>query len=251
MCTITLLRQPDGIRLFMNRDEAHSRAEAEAPQILASQYGVYGPLDPQGKGTWIAHNKNGYWGCLLNGYFESQANIQAMTLDVKPQKEVNTATLTSRGLILTALLSTDDPLQAMRDFDPSNYASFRLLVGNDKEFQLMQWDGENYTETKFHDQFMGKAFFLTSSSWQQKKVVQLRSELFKKWAISNLPNLDQYQNIPDYHLQSKLPLSQSPFMWRPVSATQSITALRISHQNISMEYQRITHEVPIDEPVVV
>ena len=84
MCTVTLLRQSNGLRLFMNRDEAHSRKPALKPKLMVEESKVYAPIDPQGGGTWIAYNEKGYWGCLLNGYFErpteDKESVQSLSL---------------------------------------------------------------------------------------------------------------------------------------------------------------------------
>ena len=237
MCTVTLLRQPNGLRLFMNRDEAHNRKLALEPQLLVEEPKVYAPVDPQGGGTWIAYNEKGYWGCLLNGYFEKpvedQEDIQSLVTASRP----------SRGLILPKLLSSKDPLQAMEQFDPSDYPSFRLLVGNAQEFTLKVWDGISYQNAGFHHQVMDKAFFLTSSSWRQEEVIEARSSLFKAWAKSHIASLDDQVDIPEYHWRSNLPPAVAPFMHLPISGTQSITSLAVSDGGVQMDYQSIDQEM--------
>lgn len=237
MCTVTLLRQSNGLRLFMNRDEAHSRKPALEPKLLVEESKVYAPIDPQGGGTWIAYNEKGYWGCLLNGYFERP------TEDKESVQSVVAVSYPSRGLILPKLLSSKDPLQAIEQFDPTEYASFRLLVGNAQEFTLKVWDGITYQDATFHHQVMDKAFFLTSSSWRQEEVIEARSALFKAWAKSHITSLDNCSDTPEYHWRSNLPPAVAPFMHRPVSATQSITSLAISSDGIQMGYQSIDQEM--------
>ena len=141
------------------------------------------------------------------------------------------------------MLSNKDPLQAIEQFNPTGYASFRLLVGNASAFTLKVWDGVTYTNAEFHHQVMDKAFFLTSSSWRQDEVIAARTELFQSWVKSHIANLDDCSDIPEYHWRSSLPSNMSPFMHRPVSATQSITSLAVSSNKVQMHYQGIEQEM--------
>jgi hypothetical protein len=68
MCTLTIFPLGNGHhRLAFNRDEARSRSAATPPR-----WGCYGdreallPIDPAGRGTWIAVNDAGLAMALLN-----------------------------------------------------------------------------------------------------------------------------------------------------------------------------------------
>ena len=247
------------MRLFMNRDETHLREEAESPQLLVPEFGVYGPRDPQGGGTWIAYNQSGYWGCLLNGYFEPSPANDFRERNVKqsaegsykervPESEIALAKARpSRGAILPRLLSADDPLRAIQTFDPRAYASFRLLMGDAQRCVLFEWNGFSYKEVGFHAQLLNKAFFLTSSSWRQDEVVEARSRLFLAWVNANLSLLDELSEIPEYHLDSDLLPSMAPFMWRPESATQSVTSLAALGKEMRMRYHSVAKDLPVSD----
>jgi len=228
MCTVSLFRRANGFRVHMNRDERHDRTEELPPQRLPETLNSYGPVDPSSQGTWIAHNNNGYWGCLLNGYFE-EPNKNIDQVCSKPL---------SRGTILPRILESSDPFQSAKDLDYSMYTSFRLIIGNHETVHVYEWDYDKYSNIDFHASIDNCAFLLTSSSWQQNHVTQLRAKLFKESVnIKELLNNKNGQ-IPEFNV-SKYPNAESaPMMHRSYSGTKSITTLDISKNNITMYYEK-------------
>ena len=229
MCTLTVLRQSDGIRLHMNRDERHSRVAELSPRIIDSSNGIFGPLDPEGGGTWIAHNDQGYWGCLLNGYLEKDV----VKLQIKDL---------SRGAILTTLLAEADPIEAAGQFDPTRFQSFRLVVGDASKFVLWAWDGHEYYQDAFQAHVNDTAYFLTSSSWEPEKVIQIRAELFSSWAEGLGDALESFVGVPEFHSSSLPQPSSAPLMFRPHSCTKSITSLWVQDRQCQMDYQTVSSQ---------
>lgn len=219
MCTLSLFRTPDGYRVFMNRDERHERAEEKPPQKICDDHSIFGPLDPKSEGTWIAHNDQGFWGCLLNGYFEQdQGGYEGKK---------------TRGQILPFLLRQDQPLQAIEDLDASEYPSFRLLIGSHDTHRLFVWDGERYSEEEFHASHNDQSFFLSSSSWNQNEVIDIRKALFKNWVEEHsAPN----GSVPEFHYTQVPNPESAPLMYRSYARTKSITALDITPDTIEMSY---------------
>ncbi|GAA6173401.1 hypothetical protein NBRC116592_30710 [Colwellia sp. KU-HH00111] len=67
MCTLAYLLHENGYEIFFNRDEQRARSPAILPAFYSSINAIF-PVDPQGKGTWIAVNQQGLTLALLNNY---------------------------------------------------------------------------------------------------------------------------------------------------------------------------------------
>lgn len=226
MCTLTVLKTPDGFRVFMNRDEALDRAPELPPAMLDADHGIVAPQDPQGGGTWIAHNGKGYWGCLLNGYAEQHPVVTAEGY-------------TSRGVILPTLLAAENPFDAVAALQPERFLSFRLVIGSATEIALYCWDGVTLSRQPFAEEITGQAWFLTSSSWNQQAVIDSRSALFRSWMARQAVPFVATTGLPSYHLSSEPTLAMGPFMSRSNARTKSITELTIGAAGAKMDYQVI------------
>lgn len=210
----------------MNRDERHDRAGELAPQIMDEQYGIHAPLDPVGGGTWIAYNNAGYWACIVNGYSE---NVITPDTDYK-----------SRGHIIPEILANQDPLSYAENFQPKNYLSFRLIVGSQDDVNVYSWNGQDYCSTGFDGTHnTDEAFFISSSSWEQAKVIGIRKKIFAEWAKNNTTPDD----IPEYHFSSSPDQESAPFMYRSYSRTKSITTMNIQNADITMSHRLIPLEM--------
>ncbi len=221
MCTLSLFRPPaGGYHIYMNRDERHERAKAKPPQLLEANNKVHGPLDPPSGGTWIAFNDKGYWGCLLNGYFDDK--------NMPPPRK-------SRGLILTELLAQANPMASAETINAVDYASFRLVVGSPSEHCLWVWNGHDYKPSDFHAEVDNRAFFLTSSSWNQKEVIQQRTTLFDEYIKAGGTG----ESLPNFHHTQEPTPESAPMMTRSYSATQSITQLHIQDHHSEIAYKAI------------
>lgn len=206
MCTVTVTRQNGGFQIIMNRDERLDRAPEQPPQEIAE--GVFAPLDPVSGGTWIAHNKAGYWGCILNGYFE----------DEQPKD------LKSRGGILPHFLSKENPLDNVRDLRVQDYPSFRLVLGSPDEVKMFIWDGRNFGQQDFYAHINNTAF-VSSSSLRQSEIIAHRKSLF----------LNHKGTALDFHCINKDP-ETDPLMRRSYSRTKSITVMDIEKENSGFSY---------------
>lgn len=230
MCTLSLFRTANGLRVFMNRDERHDRPSELPPRLITAENGVFGPVDFLSGGTWIAYNQNGFWGCLLNGYFDDEDNA------------ISGATYTSRGNILPTLLSQNDPIEAAKKFNPKGYLSFRLLIGSANDFITYQWDGTAYKETGFHGHYADRAFFMSSSSWKQEEVIAIRKQIFTDWIDENSDNLEHLVEIPCFHYSTEPEPESAPLMMRDYSGTKSITTLDIRAAGTTMGYHKVQEQ---------
>lgn len=222
MCTLSLFRTDDGYQIFMNRDERHDRPSEHPPKVLCDTHRVFGPVDPVSGGTWVAYNERGFWGCLLNGYFEEEGH--------------DYSGYQSRGGILLEVLSQDDPLAYAAQIDTAGYPSFRLVIGSAAAHKLFVWNGKVYGERAFHARYNDEAYFLSSSSWEQADVIQRRKALFEAWLRENgVPD----GGIPSFHYSRAPSPESAPMMHRSYSRTQSITAMDVSESGIEMTYERL------------
>ncbi|MDP0500606.1 MAG: NRDE family protein [Verrucomicrobiota bacterium JB022] len=138
MCTVSWIRQPEGYRLWFNRDEQHGRAAALPPRVHTPAQGLHwlGATDPVGGGTWLGVNAAGVSLGLLN-YYERQ------TTAVAPGAR-------SRGLLISDLLpqvaaiSELDALLAPLDL--SLYRAFYLLAWSTEGVRWWVWDEQALRE---------------------------------------------------------------------------------------------------------
>lgn len=139
MCTCSWTLNSDGYELFFNRDEQRSRAQALAPQQFTENgTSFFMPVDPMGKGTWIASNHYGLSVCLLNYY----------------QGQTPNGPLISRGLLVKQLASSQSVIEAeaiIKSLDLSRMAPFSLLVfdadltESNGQVHGFQWNGSQLT----------------------------------------------------------------------------------------------------------
>lgn len=115
MCTASWFFHADGYHLFFNRDEQRTRTKALPPATFATDSGTaLMPIDPDGGGSWMGVNSNGWTFALLNYY----------------QGEVPDGPLTTRGAIVRAALNciTTQQIDALMNTLPlPQYAPFSLL----------------------------------------------------------------------------------------------------------------------------
>jgi hypothetical protein len=95
------------------------------------------PIDPVGKGTWIAVNDRGLVFALLNQYAPAPLKLSAE----RPAQAPAQAPVESRGRIipgLAASASVTEALTLAQALDPARYKAFRLLVA-DRDQLLECW----------------------------------------------------------------------------------------------------------------
>ncbi|SEA02149.1 NRDE family protein [Alkalimonas amylolytica] len=243
MCTLSWWYQQGQLHILFNRDERKIRARAHAPQRF-SQQGVDAimPIDPDGGGSWVAANEQGWVFCLLNDYAAAY--------------QPDAAIRRSRGLLLRALAHSSDwqVLDALLQPEQLRcYAPFRLLlfVGQ-QEPLLWHWDGSQLRQQ------LAPTSPLSSSSALPGVIPRLRAWHWQR-GMARSPSLQTQQQL---HRQ---PGPFSAFsgiaMQRSQVQTVSITQLTIEAGKISMQYwdgHPSTHqadashclELPLKQPAV-
>jgi hypothetical protein len=222
MCTLTIFPLGNGNhRLAFNRDEARSRSAATPPR-----WRCYGdreallPIDPAGRGTWIAVNDAGLAMALLN------VNRQPLATG-RPTR--------SRGTLIPALLGSGSLAAAVRraaDLGLAQYAPFRLVLFAGGEPAECLWDGHGAGWTRPAP--LAAPVLFTSSGLGDDLVESPRRRLFEALlagpgdAVARQDAFHRHSWPDGPHL--------SVCMRRPDACTVSHTVIRLSPSDVVMTY---------------
>lgn len=226
MCTVSVLRAafddspaPEGLlwRVAFNRDEQLTRGTALAPV-----YGSYGgidavhPVDPDGRGTWIAATSAGLVFALLN---ETEAARQ-------PESPI------SRGLVIPALLSCGSlgEVEARLSCLPfGRHRPYRLLVIADSG--VLEAVEAGARRLWRHD--ADPRLVRTSSSVEPSVTRSRRTALFEQMVPN--PSVSA-QDAYHRHRWPDNPES-SVLMSRPDAATVSLTVVEAFADGFRLAYR--------------
>ncbi|WP_413700120.1 NRDE family protein [Psychromonas sp. KJ10-10] len=177
MCTLTYRLTESGYELFFNRDEQRSRAQALHPIVDPDLNAIY-PIDPIGKGTWLAVHQSGLSLALLNFY--------------QAQQKSPTRTFNSRGeIILSLLKNTGNVLELINSLSLKDYQPFQLCVflpntsSVNNKIYCFQWDGINLTK-------VDKNLPITSSGVQYDRVYEARKLAFQQLVEDEKSDTDTF-----------------------------------------------------------
>jgi hypothetical protein len=217
MCTLTYRLTDKGYELFFNRDEQRTRAQALHPQINNNLNAIY-PIDPIGKGTWLAVSNSGLSLALLNYY--------------QAEKKATASRFISRGeIILTLIKNSENVLDALKALSLSDYQPFQLCVFlpnltlNNNKLHCFQWDGESLTE-------LLQTLPITSSGVDYEQVYQARKKEFRKCVTSINPSTKQ---LLSYHQSQQKEGKLSVKMSRVDAQTVSFSRISVN-DIIEFEY---------------
>ena len=176
MCTLTYRLTTKGYELFFNRDEQRSRDQAIPPQVNDELNAIY-PIDPVGKGTWLAVHQSGVSLALLNYY--------------QAEKKVSGKSFNSRGeIILTLLSCTGNIIETLKAMTLTCYQPFQLCIFmanlslSSNKVIFFQWDGECLTELQ-------QTMPITSSGVDYPEVYQARKNKFNRMVSAENPTAEQ------------------------------------------------------------
>jgi hypothetical protein len=229
MCTVTVLRGGDLLRVMCNRDERRQRPGAHPPFItIAGGQRVIAPQDPVGPGTWIAANSAGVVLAILN---ESRA------ADGQPLQNHRDA-LRSRGLVIPALVdavSLEDVAFRMEDIAPAAFAPFRLIVADHVEVaeftvRAGQWQARMHRTNQ--------PLLFTSSSLGDALVDGPRRLLFEQvLSTQGLTADDSAARQDGFHAHRwRDRPAVSVHMSRPDACTVSTTTVEVTSRHVRMLY---------------
>lgn len=161
MCTVSLFFNGEDTLVTSTRDEHRKRRRASSPQWHHYEgTELYFPKDPQGGGSWIAFNRVGQWGVVLNGAFENHPHQG-------PYRK-------SRGLILLDLLSSGEPVANWHELNLDNIEPFTLILGGQEAYE-MRWDGQEKYAKELN---RGEAHIWSSATLYSPKIQAWRKERF-------------------------------------------------------------------------
>lgn len=210
MCTLTYLLNDSGYELFFNRDEQHSRLPAIPPMFNQPLNAIF-PVDPQGKGTWVAVNQQGLTLALLN-YYQVPLNNNSDTL--------------SRGqLILSLLQSSENIIARLEAMDLHSYQPFQLCIfpeslsKDNPTMYSFKWTGNQLFRTDAD-------LPITSSSIHFNEVSQQRKRRFIGLVDANNPTSEQLKN---FHFSTEAIGKYSVNMHRSDAQTVSISHIVVNN----------------------
>ena len=224
MCTVTYL--PLGNNDFIltsNRDEQPSRKTIEPKEYEEDGVKLTYPKDELAGGTWIGLSSKKRLVCLLNGGFESYVREASYKM--------------SRGVIVKAILTSDDFENYLNEFDFIGIEPFTIVLVdwniNLKAYELV-WDGNKQHLSEL-DQ---SPKIWSSSTLYHQKDKELRKFWFANW-LKGRQKFTQ-KDILEFHHNSDLgTVENAPKMKRSYVETVSITSVKKRDSNIEMNYQSL------------
>jgi hypothetical protein len=223
MCTVTVLRNGDTLRVACNRDERRERPLAHPPFItLADGVQVLTPQDPQGRGTWIAASSSGLVFALLNAHSPGAPPAQA------PR---------SRGLVIPALvhaLSLEEVAFRVADLPAEQFAPFRLVVADllhASEFVFEEGEWRAVMHRLAHP------LLFTSSSLGDVIVEGPRRLLFEQMFATRASWTPAAQQDAFHAHRWRDRPAVSVHMSRPDACTVSTTTVEVTARQVRMLYK--------------
>ncbi|MEM9419042.1 MAG: NRDE family protein [Planctomycetota bacterium] len=226
MCTATLITldsSPPSLRLVTNRDELHTRPQADPPEVrVFGDYRALLPIDPQSDGTWIAVNEAGLVITLLN------LNPR-LTPPPRPG-------LQSRGGVVPSLMGCSTVMQAIeiaKDLPTDTMMPFRLLLADRDRLATVRADGESVSVEILP--LSATPVMLTSSGLGDHIVEGPRRKLFESDPPLDTESQDAFHrhSWPDRkHV--------SVAMCRDDARTISRTVVEIDSERVHMHYTAIS-----------
>ena len=217
MCTVTIQRDKDIVRVTMNRDERHERIETGLYSD-GTQHALLFPEDGSSGGTWIGVNADGVMACLMNRY------------DQPPEPS-----RISRGSIVVDALARGEIAHIeywlRNGFRPVRFNPFTLFVVTCQRTLCLEWTSAT---CQWLDLPVQPWIMVTSSSENAVAVTHYRQRQFEHWLKQGAP----FRNgIAGFHFQhDAAALDRSILMSRPHSHTKSLTQITLSETKAQMVY---------------
>lgn len=226
MCTVTFFPKSDGYLLTTNRDENPFRPQALAPAQY-SHYGkpIYFPMDPQGKGSWVAADENKTM-CLLNGAFEKHKRKESYRH--------------SRGIIVLNAFNFSDPEDFVHNTDVEGIEPFTLIWAEQGRVVEFRWDEEQKHVKELNP---NEAHIWSSAPLYDARVRKLREEWLKDFIIRNASPAPE--DVMHFHLNGGNEIQEEKIkMWRNggIPSSISVTQIHLSNNLVRMHYLDLLNE---------
>ena len=218
MCTVLYLPAKEKSYFVSLRDENPNRASASPPSIWSiANTEFVAPKDEEGGGTWIGTSEFGTVIVLLNGGFE---NHEKMGRYIK-----------SRGIIVTELLASQDPLDSWINMNLYQIEPFTLLIWSKQELHQLVWDGINKHKNPLTST---QPYLFSSSTLYSAEAKQTRLLLFQNW-IKTKPFITP-ETILDFF--KRFPDKENGFI---INRNEKIKTLSYSFIELTQEQSAVMH----------
>lgn len=219
MCTVLFIPDKQTSILVSLRDEHTARPAASFPEFRKQGDTIsLFPKDSSGGGTWVGANDNGNIIILLNGGF------------VRHERRESYAR--SRGLIVTELLSVDDPSEAWMQCDLTDIEPHTLVILQNKQLFQMVWDGD--TKHKIEKSTVNPHIWSSSTLYNEVAAKQ-RENWFHKF-FSSMENMDA-SSLLDFFQQHGNDNTGFIINRNETIKTLSMTYLVADAHQVSLHYQ--------------
>ena len=221
MCTVSFIQTENKVIITSNRDEKIVRPSAFPPKKMMSTAdgAIYYPVDAQAGGTWFITNSKGDTGVLLNGAYQKH----------QPQPSYKQ----SRGSILPALFSEENPWEALTKFNFNGIENCTLVLYIDEQLKECIWDGKDLKITKLDE---NERYIWSSVTLYNEAMIAERKQWFEEFNNAN-PYPSQ-QDIINFHTHTgkgnnhyRLKMNRDNAM-----LTVSITSAAISEEETLLQY---------------
>lgn len=220
MCTVTYLPlKNEGFILTSNRDESPMRKTIPPKAYSENNVEIIYPKDELAGGTWIGLSNKNRLVCLLNGGFE------------KHQR--NSYYRMSRGVVVKNILSVDDPVSYITNYDFDNIEPFTIVLvdWNDKlnTYELV-WDGKE----KHFQRLNQEPKIWSSSTLYDFETKQARKDWFEEW-LENHSEFHQSEILTFHQSTDRGTEGTTLKMKRPFVETVSVTSIK-KDDSLSLKY---------------
>jgi hypothetical protein len=227
MCTVTIVRAGDRLRVACNRDERRDRVSAHPPFITrAGDLRVVMPQDPQGRGTWIAANSAGIVFGLLN------VNDGAIPGRLPSR---------GRGMVIPSLADAATLREVVLRMDSmavAPFAPFRLLAADSLHVAEFLWRPHAGTADVVRIHRIDHPLLFTSSSLGDAIAEEPRRALFEQMFPSMAHDANVIiarQDVFHAHRWRDRP-AMSVHMSRPDACTVSTTIVEVAARTVRIVY---------------
>ncbi|PQJ71772.1 NRDE family protein [Polaribacter butkevichii] len=221
MCTVSYL--PLGNNDFIltsNRDETPLRNTISPKKYLENGVALTYPKDELAGGTWIGLSDKKRLVCLLNGGFKKHVRKNSYKM--------------SRGIIVKNILSVDDAVSYINNFDFTEIEPFTLILVDWKhqlETYELVWDGE----LKHFNKLPQKPKIWSSSTLYTEEVKEMRRQWFADWLLEN-KEFHQAKIVAFHQNEDLGNVEIAPKMKREFVETVSVTSVEKRSLEVKMDY---------------
>ncbi len=232
MCTVSFIPKSNSdFILTSNRDESPNRNTLSPKVYAVNGADLLFPKDEVAGGTWIGASSKKRLICLLNGGFEPHIPKRKYRL--------------SRGVIVTDLLTSENVVEKIKNYNFIDIEPFTIIVVDYKEelhlYELI-WDGKN----KHFIEKPLQATIWSSTLLYSETIKNQREEWFS--GFLNSTEIITEESILNFHKTAGIGNKNSNLvMDRGFVRTKSITSFKKQKNNFVMRYEDLqTQKVSIN-----